>query len=170
MCGSHPARTSKPSVTQSATSASRGERSFARRVGTVEEVLARLKHSATGDQERRDRAGTAVRRRTQVPRHVAGDDEVTVVRAVYIDEFGSDADPRQQVPSSGAPDETFAHDTVIRESDPASRKVHGGSRPILRDGQVGHRCRQQDEHDDGDSGTLSTDACASHRPSPLVAA
>jgi len=45
------------------------------------------------------------------------------------------------------PDQTLAHNSVIRESDPASRKVHSGSRPILRDGQVGHRCRQQQEHD-----------------------
>ena len=105
----------------------------------------------------------AVRRRKQIPRHVAGDGQVTVVCSVYVHELWSDADPGKQIPPCGAPDQTLAHNSVIRESDPASRKVHSGSRPILRDGQVGHRCRHQEEHDDSDSRTLSNDACVSHR-------
>jgi hypothetical protein len=77
---------------------------------------------------------------------------------MYIDELRSDTEPRKQIPPSGTADQTLAHNSVIRESDPASRKLHGGSLPLLRCGQMGHRCREQDEREDGPSRELSEDA------------
>ena len=73
------------------------------------------------------------------PRHVVGYHQVAVACSVYVHKFRSDTDSREQIPPRGARDQTLAHNAVIRESDPAGRKLHGGSGPILRCGQVGHR-------------------------------
>jgi hypothetical protein len=88
-------------------------------------VLASLKHSTACNQERGDPVWTAFRRSKHVPRDVAGYHQVAVVCSVYVHEFRSDTDSSQQIPPGGTRDQTLAHYSVVRESDPASRKLHG---------------------------------------------
>src|SRR6476660_1311063 len=89
--------------------------------------------------------------------------------SVYIHNFRSDTSSREEIPSGGTSDKAFAHYSVIRESDPATRKLHGGSGPVLRCGDVGHRRREYAERDDGPFHTSSEDASVCHRSSPPVA-
>jgi len=146
------------------------ERTFARRKGAIEELLAGLKHSTAGHHEWSDPAWTAGRWRKHFPRHVARDHQVAVLCSVNIHKFGSDTDSREQIPSGGTRDQPFAHYSVVRESDPTSRKLHGGSRPNLRCGWVSHRCLEQDEREDDPFRNLSEDASVCHRTSLPVAA
>ena len=103
-----------------------------------------------------------IRRSKHVPRHVAGYHQVAVVCSVYVDEFRSDTDSRKQIPPSGTPAQTLAHNPVIRESDPSSREFSRGTWPVLRGSEVGHRCREQGERDNGHFRRSSKDACVSH--------
>jgi hypothetical protein len=75
--------------------------------------------------------------------------QVTVVCSVHVHELRSDTHPREQIPTSGTSDQTLAHNPVIRESHPASRKFRRGAGSVLRGSEVGHRRCEQGEREDG---------------------
>ena len=110
----------------------------------------RPKQSATCDEKRCDAGRTALDRTNDVPRHVTGHHHVTVIMALYVDYLRPDADSREQIPSSGTPDEALARDSVIGESHPAGRKLNDCFRPVLPHRRFGERWREHSERANGD--------------------
>jgi hypothetical protein len=125
--------------------ASRGERALARCEGSDKERLARLKDAAADNQERCDGRWPAVGGRNHIPGQVARDHQVAVMLAGNEDDFRSDAGSRGQIPPGGAPDQPFADNSIVGESDPRRFELRRRSWTFLRSSVDGQRWRERDE-------------------------
>ena len=127
------------------------------------------KQSATCNEKGCDAGRTTLDRTNDVPRHVPSHYHVTVIVALYVDYLRPDADSREQIPSSGAPDEALARDSVICESDPAGRKLSDCSRSVLPHRRFSDWWREHSERANGDPYECRGDRSVRRRRVPAPA-